>query len=148
MAPMANMTNDDPAATHGDGFGGVDTELLDQVEVGGPGLVAVQFLGGLGGGGLGQTHLHQHLHQLRLLPCGLARMARRSTTTSDSICSLAVVTEVYSPSAIEKAPASSPATPARTTVSALAPAPTPAINAVLDTSPSMAPNVAARSHPR
>ena len=45
-----------------------------------------------------------------------AGTTRRSTCTSESICSLAVVTEVYSPSAIEKAPASSPATPLITTV--------------------------------
>ena len=67
--------------------------------------------------------------------------------TSDSICSLAVVTEVYSPNAIENAPASSPATPLSTTVCALAAAATPAMSAVLLTKPSIAPKVAARSHP-
>ena len=71
----------------------------------------------------------------------------RSTRTSESICSLAVVTDVYSPSAIEKAPASRPATPLMTTVCALAAAATPAISAVLLTRPSIAPNVAARNQP-
>ena len=79
--------------------------------------------------------------------CGCLRKARRSTLTSDSICSLAVVTDVYSPSAIENAPASSPATPLSTTVCALALAATPAISAVLLTRPSIAPKVAARSQP-
>ena len=71
----------------------------------------------------------------------------RSRRTSESICSLAVVTEAYSPIAIEKAPASNPATPLITTVCALAAAATPAISAVLLTNPSIAPNVAARSQP-
>ena len=78
---------------------------------------------------------------------GCRSNARRSTRTSDSICSLAVVTDVYSPSAIENAPASRPATPLMTTVWALAAADTPAISAVLLTSPSIAPKVAARSQP-
>ena len=50
--------------------------------------------------------------------CGCLRKARCSTRTSESICSLAVVTDVYSPSAIENAPASRPATPLITTVCA------------------------------
>ena len=60
---------------------------------------------------------------------------------------MAVVTDVYSPNAIENAPASRPATPLSTTACALALAATPAISAVLLTSPSIAPNVAARSQP-
>ena len=49
--------------------------------------------------------------------------------------------------AIENAPASSPATPDNTTVLASALAATPAMSAVLLTKPSIAPKVAARSHP-
>ena len=79
--------------------------------------------------------------------CGCFRKEWRSTRTSESICSLAVVTDVYSPRAMENAPASRPATPLSTTVCALALAATPAINAVLLTNPSIAPNVAARSQP-
>src|SRR6185312_3257238 len=60
---------------------------------------------------------------------------------------LAVVTDVYSPKAIENEPANKPATPLITTVCALAAAATPAINAVLLTRPSIAPKVAARSQP-
>ncbi len=79
--------------------------------------------------------------------CGCRWNDARSTRTSESICSLAVFTEVYSPNAIEKAPASNPATPLITTVCASALAATPAISAVLLTSPSIAPKVEARSHP-
>ena len=79
--------------------------------------------------------------------CGWRSKASRSARTSESICSLAVVTDVYSPSAIENEPASRPATPLSTTVWAPAVAATPAISAVLLTNPSIAPNVAARSHP-
>ena len=79
--------------------------------------------------------------------CGCMRNARFSTRTSASICSLAVRTEVYSPRAIENAPATRPAIPLSTTAGACAAAPTPAISAVLLTRPSIAPNVAARSQP-
>ena len=79
--------------------------------------------------------------------CGCLRKARRSTRTSDSICSLAVVTDVYSPNAIENAPANNPATPLSTTVCALALAADARDQAVLLTRPSIAPNVAARSQP-
>ena len=79
--------------------------------------------------------------------CGCLAKARRSTRTSDSICSLAVVTDVYSPKAIENEPANKPATPLSTTVCALAAAATPAMRAVLLTRPSIAPKVAARSQP-
>ena len=60
---------------------------------------------------------------------------------------MAVVTDVYSPSAIENEPASIPAMPLSTTAWVFAAAATPAISAVLLTSPSIAPNVAARSQP-
>ena len=55
---------------------------------------------------------------------------------------------MYSPAAIENAPAASPASPASSTalLSALPPA-TPAISAKLETSPSEAPNTAGRSQP-
>ncbi len=75
------------------------------------------------------------------------RNARFSTRTSDSICSLAVVTDANSPNAIENAPATRPAKPLITTVCASVAAPTPAISAVLLTRPSIAPNVAARNQP-
>ena len=60
---------------------------------------------------------------------------------------MAVVTDVYSPIAIEEAPANNPATPLSRTVCALAAAPTPAMRAVLLTRPSIAPKVAARNQP-
>jgi hypothetical protein len=59
-----------------------------------------------------------------------------------------VRTLVYSPRAIEIAPATSPAVPVSTTVrGATPPPPTPAISAMLLTRPSIAPNTAARSQP-
>ena len=79
--------------------------------------------------------------------CGRVRNALRSTYTSESICSLAVVTDVYSPIAIENAPASRPAMPLTVTACTLPAAATPAIRAVLLTSPSIAPKVAARNQP-
>ncbi len=55
---------------------------------------------------------------------------------------------MYSPAAIDKAPASRPATPAVTTLAAVAPAPaTPMIRLALETSPSFTPNTAARRLP-
>ena len=120
IAPMANIRNDEPAATQGDGFSlRVDAELLDQMEVQRAVLVAVDLVGGLGRGLRRHAHVDEHRDQLG--PLGLRMLAEgaRSTRTSESICSLAVVTDVYSPSAIENAPASSPATPLSTTACAL-----------------------------
>src|SRR3954467_237385 len=55
---------------------------------------------------------------------------------------------MYSPAAMEKAPAASPASPPSTTARcAAAPPATPAIRAKLETRPSIAPNTAGRSHP-
>src|SRR5436309_15623186 len=56
--------------------------------------------------------------------------------------------ETYSPAAMEKAPASRPATPATTTNRASAAAPaTPMISERFDTRPSFTPKIAARSAP-
>ena len=79
---------------------------------------------------------------------GLSRISRRSATTSLSIASFCVFTDAYSPSAIENAPATRPARPAVTTISGRTPAaPMPATSETLVTRPSIAPKVAARSHP-
>jgi len=81
-------------------------------------------------------------------PAGFSRSSRRSVWASASTCSFWVETEVYSPSAIENAPATRPAAPVRTTVHADAPAaPTPATSEMLVTRPSIAPNTEARNHP-
>ncbi len=59
-----------------------------------------------------------------------------------------IVTETYSPAAIENAPATRPATPAISTSSrADAAAATPMTRLAVDTMPSFAPSTAARSHP-
>src|SRR5680860_1788411 len=56
--------------------------------------------------------------------------------------------EMNSPAAMEKAPARSPATPARRMTLALVPAPaTPITRQVLETRPSLTPNTPARSVP-
>lgn len=55
---------------------------------------------------------------------------------------------MYSPAAIEQAPAASPARPVSTTAPLeAAPPTTPVISAKLETSPSIAPNTAGRSQP-
>ena len=79
---------------------------------------------------------------------GCRRISSRSTATSCATASFWVPTEANSPSAIENAPATSPAIPVRMIVSRSAPPPpTPATSAMLVTSPSIAPNTAARSQP-
>lgn len=79
---------------------------------------------------------------------GERRISSRSTSTSWATASFWVPTEANSPSAIENAPATSPAIPVRTIVARSAPPPpTPAINPMLVTNPSIAPNTAARSQP-
>ena len=79
---------------------------------------------------------------------GCSASSRRSFSTSAATCSFCVCTEVYSPIAIEIAPATSPATPVRMMTSrATPPPPTPAISAMFVTSPSIAPKTAARSQP-
>ena len=79
---------------------------------------------------------------------GCRSISSRSLTHSRSSCSFWVFTDVYSPMAIEKAPATRPATPVSTMKLALAPAaPTPATSAMLVTRPSMPPNTEARSAP-
>ena len=60
---------------------------------------------------------------------------------------------MYSPAAIENAPANNPANPAKTIAVvfsapiALVPPATPIINAKLETRPSIAPKTAGRNHP-
>ena len=85
---------------------GIDAELLNQMEVQRPLLVAVDLVGRLGGGVPRHPHVDKHLNEFGRSACGCFRNERRSTRTSESICSLAVVTDVYSPSAMENAPAS------------------------------------------
>jgi len=59
-----------------------------------------------------------------------------------------LVTDMYSPVPIEKAPATSPARPVSTMVWEDTPLPpTPAMSEALVTSPSTAPNTVGRSHP-
>jgi hypothetical protein len=64
---------------------------------------------------------------------------------SASPCEL---TETYSPAAIDIAPATSPAVPVSRMEDCAAPAAaTPAIRLAVETMPSLAPRIAARSHP-
>ncbi len=81
-------------------------------------------------------------------PSGLCRSARRSTSSSRSISSRWAVMETYSPAAMEKEPAMSPATPARRTIEppGLAPA-MPRTSETLVTRPSLTPKTAARAPP-
>ena len=81
-------------------------------------------------------------------PSGLWLSARRSTSSSRSMSSRWAVMETYSPAAMEKEPAISPATPARRTNDppGLAPA-TPRTRETLVTSPSLMPKTAARAPP-
>src|SRR5215470_17115923 len=72
----------------------------------------------------------------------------RSVANSACTSSFWLVTETYSPVPMEKAPATSAATPVRITVCAeTPPPPRPAISEVLVTSPSTAPNTVGRSQP-
>ena len=61
-----------------------------------------------------------------------------------SFCDL---TEIYSPTAIDIAPAAIPAAPAVIKKLSACAADTPIINEAVDTSPSFAPSTAARNHP-
>ena len=81
-------------------------------------------------------------------PSGLRRSERRSTSSSRSISSRWAVMERYSPAAMEKEPATRPATPARRTIEppGLAPA-MPRTRETLVTSPSLIPKTAARAPP-
>ncbi|KMO77606.1 hypothetical protein MCHUDSM44219_03266 [Mycolicibacterium chubuense] len=147
-APTANITNDDPAASHGEGFslGSTPSSWIrwKLIALWSSWWISSDALAAVSADIPSATSLAT---SSACSASGWRRNDARSTCTSESICSLAVVTDVYSPSAIEKEPASSPATPLITTVCASALAATPAINAVLLTSPSIAPNVAARSQP-
>ena len=81
---------------------------------------------------------------------GRSRISRRSTSISALVYSAWLATEVYSPAAIENAPATSPASPASTTafwLSPLVPPEIPAMSAKFETSPSIAPKTAGRSQP-
>ena len=86
-------------------------------------------------------------------PRGCAESSRRSFSNSCSASSDCEATEVYSPAAIENAPAARPARPASTTALRLpsarpaVPPATPAMRAKLETRPSMAPKTAGRSQP-
>jgi hypothetical protein len=81
-------------------------------------------------------------------PIGLRLNSCRSLETSACTSSFCEETETYSPVAIEKAPATRPATPVSATVwDAAPPAPTPLISETLVTRPSIAPKTAGRSQP-
>ena len=85
---------------------------------------------------------------LSCLPAGSRWCCIRSRSTSAAVSSFCDVTEMYSPVAMENAPAIRPAMP----VSTIAPCPPPpppipAISEELVTSPSIAPNTAGRSQP-
>jgi hypothetical protein len=73
----------------------------------------------------------------------------RSTSISARASSRWEATEVYSPAAIENAPAARPARPASTMnlEPELVPPSMPAISAKFETRPSIAPNTAGRSQP-
>ena len=81
-------------------------------------------------------------------PSGLFFSALRSTSISRSSSSRWALMERYSPAAMEKDPATSPATPARRTIPGpgLAPA-MPRTSETLVTSPSLTPKMAARAPP-
>ena len=69
----------------------------------------------------------------------------RRSASSVSRCD---ATETYSPTAIDMAPATSPAMPAMRTAAKDEPLlATPTMSAAVDTTPSLAPRTAARSHP-
>ena len=75
-------------------------------------------------------------------------MARRSTSSSRCISSACARMDTYSPEAMEKAPPTSPAIPARRTDPAEAWAPAmPRMRDTLDTRPSLIPKTAARAPP-
>ncbi|GAB2628992.1 hypothetical protein GCM10027068_04290 [Prescottella soli] len=149
IAPIANITNDDPAATAGDGFslGFTPSSCVTWISTARSVSAWTSAAAAVAVCALMPIEVKVSTSSASSAS-GCVRSARRSTRTSASICSLDVLTEVYSPSAIENAPATRPATPLRTTVCAATPAPpTPAISDVLVTSPSIAPNTAARSQP-
>ena len=79
---------------------------------------------------------------------GLRRSSLRSTSSSRSIRSLLDDTDTHSPAAIEIPPATAPARPARRTTPTATPEPAkPSSSETLETSPSLAPNTAARARP-
>src|SRR5665811_1109848 len=85
-------------------------------------------------------------------PAWSSRICARSNSTSALEYSAWLATEVYSPAAMENAPAARPASPARMIGSLLAeaaavPPATPMMSEKFDTSPSMAPNTAGRNQP-
>ena len=77
---------------------------------------------------------------------GVCSISSRSCSICERANSRALVTDSHSPSAIEIAPATSPAKPVSRMVCAASPAPaTPITRHRFDTSPSLAPSTAARS---
>ena len=86
--------------------------------------------------------------ELALLAPGLRSISRASSATSACTSSFWLATDTYSPVAMLKAPATSPATPVMTTTCPLCPLPpTRAISETFVTRPSIAPNTAGRSQP-
>ena len=81
-------------------------------------------------------------------PKGLVRSDSRSRVTSRTTSSFCALIEMYSPAAIDTAPARSPAKPATRTNDAWVEAPAkPRMSATFETRPSLTPNTAARDQP-
>ena len=126
-------------------FFGVDVQL--GVEVGGQRVVRGQLDGHLLGGRLGQAlGLVQRGQLGELRASGSSASSRRSCASSAVSLSRWLDTDTYSPSAIDTAPATSPARPAVKIGPARAVAPaTPTTIPATDTIPSLAPSTPARS---
>src|SRR3954454_22185647 len=151
-APRPNATKDEAAASNGEGRSSGSTPSSSRACT----LTALSrsrwIWRATSAASLGSSPLSTYIcASSASSPVGLRVISARSFSISRRADSDWLATEVYSPAAIEKAPAASPASPASTTAvvsdAARVPPATPAISATFETSPSIAPNTAGRSHP-
>ena len=143
-------TTTPPRRTGEPSCAGVDAELLAGVGLERELGVAHHRLGQLAGprSGVDAPRLGRcrPARRSRRRVAGAARRARSRSSRSSSSAWTRI--ELYSPAAIEIAPATSPASPASRTTAGAGSAPaTPRISPTFDTSPSLTPNTAARAAP-
>jgi hypothetical protein len=145
-APTAKVRAEAPAATSG--FASVCSEIPSSSRTCAPSASLACSAAATSAASSGGTPRRSYMPaSARSSSSGSAAISAASRVMSAFSVSAWLLTETYSPAAIDSAPAASPAIPAISTSARPEAAATPTISEAVDTIPSFAPRTAARSQP-